>query len=78
MSLAAILSSSSDLNRILKEIQTHIDAQNLSLNKILTEFEHIFNLHDPNFWTKIVSIINSCFNSNMDITKYNLNKEDEF
>ena len=67
-----------DGNRILKEIQTHIDAQNLSLNKILTEFEHIFNLHDPNFWTKIVSIINSCFNSNMDITKYNLNKEDEF
>ena len=65
-----------DGNRILKEIQAHFGAQNLSLNKFLTEFEHIVNLHDPSFWSKIASIINSCFNSNIDITKHNLNRED--
>lgn len=67
-----------DGNRILKEMQSHFDAQNLSPNKILTEFENSSNLYDTIFWGKIVSIINSCFNTNINITNYNLNNEDEF
>lgn len=67
-----------DGNGILKEMQSYFDAQNISPNKLLTEFGNIVNLYDTNFWGKIVSIINSCFNANVDITNYDLNKEDEF
>jgi len=67
-----------DGSLIIKEVRAYFEAQNISLNKILTEFDNLTDMYDLEYWKKIVKIVNESFNSSIDIITFNIKSEVDF
>lgn len=67
-----------DGKEMLKVCRDYFEKYNFTLKNILSEFENLDNVMNKEYWEKIVSIVNECFNSSISIDVYNLHKQEDF
>ena len=63
---------------IIKEVQTYFENNNLSMNKINSDFQKLSDSRNETFWKEIIKIANACFNTDIKINQYDFKKDEDF